>query len=953
MSVPFIHLSQPDAHHYAERSGKQGIEVVREQGTHAFFVVKVPHIPAMMGSEFTRTVSGADTSRVALITRRQIRFVADLLNARSLSAEGAVAVCLRYLVTPASTPGDKGRVEVVFIGKVFHPNQRCAVALCRDLWRKFIAHFPSEDPFNYPLFPVGEADLLKYLHPLTTSGTSLQLQEIRKFEDSDPYAGDHTSPVGYFAHPFAPTHDATALGRFIETLAQQEQRCVVNICLQPTELFQHEVQAIHQLVANYARVYKSAEPESWLHTYRKERMEDLQRTYWPLINARKHLFKIGIQIIGEQAAPDDVAEALGSELIENTFTSEPRHWTRERPTTDAEALIAWQNFNTLELQPWGRQRLDPSTTRLRFLVSAYEATGAFRLPIPPEHGYLPGIEVREEPFFMPHKQTKPETRSITLGEILHRGQPTGRHVELPVQELLRHCLIAGATGAGKTNTCLWLLSQLWKQHQIPFLVMYPVAKRDYRVLLADQGVRNDLLIFTLGAENVAPFRFNPFAVADGVPLRTHMSLLMRCFSAAFSFWDPLTQIYRASIRKVYERFGWDLINGVGGLGSGRTPTLADFYDTIVAVALEMTKDYGSEVRGNARQGSEIRIRELLERMGPVMNVAEAAPIAEVLRRPTVMELGMLGEAEDKALVMAFLLVLLFEQVQSNVTFLDAGQRSKHIHVTLLEEAHQFMPANPPVSNQFVANPRAAGSEDLSNLLAEWRGFGEGVLIAEQIPTDLIQGAIGNTYLKIMHRLEDQPSFDLFSAVMNLNDRQKIYARTLERGCAIVRDQSGHPIHVQVSNYLDTFQDVDDRTIVDDSDNEIRKHMHGRMHIPPTRVWSLTSRPDQVRTPVDILPEPLAQYCSAPQSADVFTLPQVALDERLPEIGDAADTQQWQRVRDICLEQLVKYGLEPDPAMARCYLARVASLIYTKGQQANERIYDAFPSCRAALENFPL
>jgi hypothetical protein len=59
------------------------------------------------------------------------------------------------------------------------------------------------------------------------------------------------------------------------------------------------------------------------------------------------------------------------------------------------------------------------------------------------------------------------------------------------------------------------------------------------------------------------------------------------------------------------------------------------------------------------------------------------------------------------------------------------------------------------------------------------------------------------------------------------------------------------------------------------------------------------------------------------------------------------------VREICLEQLVKYGLEPGPYVARCYLARVASLIYTKGEQANQRIYDAFPSCRAALENFPL
>lgn len=950
-SEPAIYLSEPDAYHYAERWGEQGIEIVRRQGTHAFFAARIPHIPALMGSEFTRTAAGAETGRIALITKRQIRFVADLLNARGLG-DGTVVICLRYLVAPPTPAEYTGRVEIVLLGKVFHPNQRRAAALSRDFWQKVRAHFPSEDPFNYPLVPVGHDDLLRYLRPFDTT-TGAHLQEIRKFEDTDPYLGDDSAQAGYFAHPFAPTHDATALGRFIETLAQQSQRCVVSVCLQPTELLPEEVQGIHQSIANYAHAGKATTSGSWLQTYREERLQDLQRTYWPIINARKHLFKIGIQVVGEQQAPDDVAEALGSELIENTFTSEPRHWSRERPESAEEAAVAWDNFHTLELRPWGRQRLDAHMARLRFLVSAYEATGAFRLPIPPEHGYLPGIEVREEPFFLPHERQDVQGPTIVLGEILHRGQATGQHFTVSVHELLRHGLVAGATGAGKTNTCLALLAQLWKQHRIPFLVMYPVAKKDYRVLLADSGIQDDLLLFTLGVEGIAPFRFNPFAVADGVPLRTHMSLLMRCFSAAFSLWDPLPQIYRASIRAVYQRHGWDVVNGVGGHGRGHTPTLADFYDTIVGVAQEMTKDYGSEVRGNARQGSEIRIRELLERLGPVMNVVEAAPIAQVLRQPTVMELGMLGEADDKALVMAFLLILLFEQVQSDDAQRGPDARQGHMHVTLLEEAHQFMPASPPAASQFVANPRAAGSEDLSSLLAEWRGFGEGLLIAEQIPSDLVKGAVGNTYLKLMHRLEDQPSFDLFSDALNLNDRQRIYARTLERGCAIVRGERGHPIHVRVTNYLDSFQDKDDRTLVDDSDEAVRAHMEARIHVPHPLNWEPIPRINVNSASVTDLPDQLRSYFEGPECVSVFTLPKTALDERLPEIGDAAEAQQWYRVRELCMEQLVKYGLEPNPVVARCFLAYIASLIYTRGEQANQRIYDAFPSCRAALENFPL
>jgi hypothetical protein len=52
-------------------------------------------------------------------------------------------------------------------------------------------------------------------------------------------------------------------------------------------------------------------------------------------------------------------------------------------------------------------------------------------------------------------------------------------------------------------------------------------------------------------------------------------------------------------------------------------------------------------------------------------------------------------------------------------------------------------------------------------------------------------------LKIMHWLEDAPSFDLFGSIMNLGPQQKEYARTLATGFAIVRSPSGHPVHIKI------------------------------------------------------------------------------------------------------------------------------------------------------------
>jgi hypothetical protein len=161
---------------------------------------------------------------------------------------------------------------------------------------------------------------------------------------------------------------------------------------------------------------------------------------------------------------------------------------------------------------------------------------------------------------------------------------------------------------------------------------------------------------------------------------------------------------------------------------------------------------------------------------------------------------------------------------SHLVSRQKSKGDKHHHITLIEEAHRLMSAKSAGGGEFIGNPRAQASEDFANILAEVRGFNESILIAEQIPTELVSGAIANTYVKIMHWLEEQSSFMLFSDVMNLNKQQREYARTLPTGQAIVRGFNGRPILVQVRNYLDQFQHADDTPIIDDSDLAISLFM---------------------------------------------------------------------------------------------------------------------------------
>jgi hypothetical protein len=329
-----------------------------------------------------------------------------------------------------------------------------------------------------------------------------------------------------------------------------------------------------------------------------------------------------------------------------------------------------------------------------------------------------------------------------------------------------------------------MLSQLWReQPSVPFMVLYPVDKPDYRVLLQDPTLHDDLLVFTLGDETTSPFRFNPFAVPPGILLKTHISRLMRAFGAAFDLQPPLPMIYRDALRQVYQRKGWDVVGGRGGQGI-QFPTLEDFYNTIVAITNKLK--YGKEVLDTVRQASEIRIRDLIENAGHVLNVAETPDFTKLMSRPVIMEIGRVGSREDVALLMAFLLIALTET-------LEKSNRTTP-HITVVEEAHRLMPE--ASSREGATSP--AASEDFSNILAEIRGFNAGILIAEQMPTKLVQSAIGNTLVKVMHWLEDASSFELFSDIMNLNPQQRTYARRLKPGEAIVRSRFGRPVHIQVS-----------------------------------------------------------------------------------------------------------------------------------------------------------
>jgi hypothetical protein len=108
---------------------------------------------------------------------------------------------------------------------------------------------------------------------------------------------------------------------------------------------------------------------------------------------------------------------------------------------------------------------------------------------------------------------------------------------------------------------------------------------------------------------------------------------------------------------------------------------------------------------------------------------------------------------------------------------------------VIEEAHRLLraPAGRP-------GPAARAVEMFAGLLAEVRAYGEGLIIAEQIPAKLIPDVIKNTAVKIVHRLPAADDRQAVGATMNITDSQSQYLVTLPPGeAAVFTDGMDYPV----------------------------------------------------------------------------------------------------------------------------------------------------------------
>ena len=165
-----------------------------------------------------------------------------------------------------------------------------------------------------------------------------------------------------------------------------------------------------------------------------------------------------------------------------------------------------------------------------------------------------------------------------------------------------------------------------------------------------------------------------------------------------------------------------------------------------------------------------------------------ADIGALLRRNVVLAIEDVANDEDKAFLIGTLIIRIVEHLRMRAR---TGPADGLRHVIVIEEAHRLLRAGREGAG-------AHAVELFASLLAEIRAYGEGIVIAEQIPAKLVPDVVKNTALKVVHRLPASDDRQVVGAAMNLDEDQSRQVVSLRPGVAAVfADGMDRPLRIRV------------------------------------------------------------------------------------------------------------------------------------------------------------
>lgn len=340
-----------------------------------------------------------------------------------------------------------------------------------------------------------------------------------------------------------------------------------------------------------------------------------------------------------------------------------------------------------------------------------------------------------------------------LGDVFYAGKFYCKF-GLREDEFIKHILITGMTGTGKTNTAYQFLIQL-KLRNKPFLIFD--WKKNYRDLI-QLALFRTLKIFTVGSKT-SPFYFNPLIPPPGTDPKYWLTRLVNVIEHAYFVGHGVEYFLRKAIDKLYNIFGVYK-------GSNKYPT---FKDVDLIIKKEFAR--GREMLWLASAKRVLASLTFSGSLGDVVNVYEQYSVADLLNQDVILEMDCLSDS-DKIFFTEALLLWIYEYRKNE------DKRETFKHAIVIEEAHHVLS---------YKKEKEQGEETIiETLLRMIREFGESVIVIDQEPSKLSESIKANTYCKITFNLGTGKDILEIGRCMNLENEQFRFIDKLKVGQAIIK-----------------------------------------------------------------------------------------------------------------------------------------------------------------------
>lgn len=305
---------------------------------------------------------------------------------------------------------------------------------------------------------------------------------------------------------------------------------------------------------------------------------------------------------------------------------------------------------------------------------------------------------------------------ISVGEVLYPGLPPSEFSLWP-SELLRHVLILGASGGGKTTLLLGILRQV----RVSWAALD--WKRNYRVLLHEPGTE-DLVVLTVGSD-IAPLRMNLLLPPRGVSQAEWNEAVCDAICASWLLMDGARKMVKDSINDAQAHHG----NGA---------VLRDTLPFLVQRFVHARYREAGWLESAKRAIEELTTGPY----GEALNARrDPMTMEELLERRVVFELEGLGMAQAKMFCITYLMSVKLTRKRQSLP-----KEVLH-HLTLADEAH----------NVFTKERRGDPPTVQSTVARELRELGEGIVTSTQ-STDISESIIANSKTTIV--LETRFPYDV-------------------------------------------------------------------------------------------------------------------------------------------------------------------------------------------------